>query len=578
MTALDPAHKDSSGMTAPLAFTLDLEDHRPDDRAEQRYPAVVEALLDDLEAWGTTATIFVVGGLVDESPALIAEARARGHEIGLHGAAHAPLPEVGPDRFRSETAKATEALAGLLGKPVAGFRAPIFSLVPESAWAPEILLELGYAYSSSVLPAANPLYGWPGAPRRPFRWPCGLVELPAPTFGVGPVRLPLLGGTYLRTAPWLAVRAARRRAQGLEAPWIYAHPYDFDPAEPRWVVPEVGRLGSRLLWLGRAGMAERVRRLAAGSRVTMADLAAACADAEVFHRVPEGSGQAQSNSEDDHAARRRHDHSEDGEYEYDHSEDGEYEYDHSEDGEYGQDDMVHELPRAALVDRVDWLVERCRGRRVIHVGFADAGCRDEQDQAGRWLHARLTESASELVGLDADAASVDRAVSEGYEAYEADCTDRAAVEALGLAPAEVVVAGEVIEHVGSPGPFLEGLQPLCALGGRLIVTTPNAGGLVNAAAALARGVEVNHPDHVVMFTWRTLTELMRRHGWRPLEAAVYVPVPRGRGRRSRLEWLGMRSVLGAERMLSRLGRPFAADGLIVVAELSDPAASASASG
>ena len=523
-------------MSDPIAFTLDLEDHRPDDRAEPRYEAVVEALLDDLDSWGTTATVFVVGDLLDESPALVREAAARGHEIGLHGASHTPLPELGPDRFRSETGRATEALAELTGQPVAGFRAPIFSLVPESAWAPEILAELGYLYSSSVLPAANPLFGWPGAPRGPFRWPGGLVELPAPVFGVGRLRLPLLGGTYLRTAPGPLVRAARRRADGREAPWIYAHPYDFDPGEPRWVVPEVGRLGSLLLWHGRAGMAQRVRELAAGSRVTLADLAGACADAEVFtHAATEPS---------------------------------------ERDPEYSQGDMVHELPRAALVDRVEWLVESCRGRRVIHVGFGDAGLRTEQDRAGRWLHARLAESASELVGLDSDAASVDRAVSEGYEAYEADCTDRAAVEALGLAPADVVVAGEVIEHVDSPGPFLDALRPLCRAGGRLVVTTPNAGGLVTAAASLARGVEVNHPDHVVMFTWRTLTELMRRHGWRPSEAAVYVPVPRERGEQSCLEWLGIRAVLGTERILARLGRPFAADGLIVAAEPADPTSAA----
>lgn len=545
-------------MTRPVAFSLDLEDHRPDAAAERRYPAIVAALLDDLDAWGTTATIFVVGDLLGEVPDLIREAASRGHEIGLHGASHTPLPEAGPDRFRGETARATEALAGLIGRPVSGFRAPIFSLVPESAWAPEILAELGYSYSSSVLPAANPLYGWPGAPRRPFRWPCGLVELPAPAFGIGPARLPLLGGTYLRTAPWLLVRAAHRRAAGQDAPWIYAHPYDFDPDEPRWVVPEVGRLGSRLLWHGRAGMADRVRMLAAGSSATLAELASDAADAEVFD---DSDGRPKVRR-----ARlgRRRDSERPGP--------GADPDDHGR--EYGHSDMVHRLPRAALVDRVDWLVERCRGLRVVHVGFGDAGLRDQQDRAGRWLHARLAESASDLVGIDADSGSVSRAVAEGYQAHEADCTDRAAVEALGIAPADVVVAGEVIEHVGSPGPFLEGMRPLCRPGGQLIVTTPNAGGLVTAAASVARGLELNHPDHVVMFTWRTLTELLRRHGWRPVETAVYVPVARGRGDQSRRDWLGIRAVLLAERALARMGRPFAADGLIVVAEPSEPTSAA----
>jgi SAM-dependent methyltransferase len=234
--------------------------------------------------------------------------------------------------------------------------------------------------------------------------------------------------------------------------------------------------------------------------------------------------------------------------------------------EYGQDDLVHQLPRTSIVDRVPWLVDQCRGRGVVHVGFADAGFRDEQQRAGRWLHGRLAEVTSSLVGIDSDARSVEHAVAAGLEAHLADCTDATAVAGLGIAPAEVVLAGEVIEHVDAPGPFLDGLRHLCRDDGRLIVTTPNAYGLVNVAANLIRRVEVNHPDHVLMFTWRTLTELMRRHGWNPVDVFTYVPAVRERGDRSRAEAVAARALLGTERVLGRLGRPFAADGLIVVAE------------
>ena len=155
---------------------------------------------------------------------------------------------------------------------IQGFRAPIFSLVPESSWAPEILGELGFTYSSSVLPAFNPLFGWPQAPRVPFRWPCGLIELPSPVFGFGRLAAPLLGGAYLRVAPGPIVSWAARSAP--KHAWLYAHPYDFDPDEPRWVVGEVGRLGSRVMWWGRSAMKTRVGPLIAGNRRTLADMAA----------------------------------------------------------------------------------------------------------------------------------------------------------------------------------------------------------------------------------------------------------------------------------------------------------------
>lgn len=234
--------------------------------------------------------------------------------------------------------------------------------------------------------------------------------------------------------------------------------------------------------------------------------------------------------------------------------------------DYSYDDLVHRLPRAELVERIAWIRERCRGRRVIHVGFADAGFRDTQARSGRWLHGHLSEVAADLVGLDADPEGVAAARNAGYAAHLVDCTDPAAVAALGLDAAELVLAGEVIEHVDAPGPFLDGLATLCRPDGQLIVTTPNALGLVNVAAGLLGGVELNHPDHLMMFTWRTLSELLRRHGWRPVEAATYVPAVRTRGSSSRLESTAVRAVLAAERLLGRLGRPFSADGLIIVAE------------
>lgn len=253
-----------------IVFTLDLEDHRPDPSAELRYPAVTDELLDDLESWGVIGTVFVVGDVVHDQPDLVARVAARGHEIGLHGADHTPLPEVGPDRFRTATAEAMDRLAQVVQAPVSGYRAPIFSLVPDSAWAPAILTELGFRYSSSVLPARNPLYGWPGAPTEPFRWPSGLVEIPSPVFGIGPATVPLLGGVYLRLAPIPLIRWASRRAP--DHAWLYSHPYDFDPDEQRWVLPEVGRLGSRVMWWGRTGMKHRVESIVANSERRLIDV------------------------------------------------------------------------------------------------------------------------------------------------------------------------------------------------------------------------------------------------------------------------------------------------------------------
>src|SRR5262249_30199545 len=158
---------------------------------------------------------------------------------------HVPLPRLEPATFRAETARGRALLEDLTGAPVTGFRAPTFSLVPETRWAVDELTEMGFAYSSSVLPARSPLHAWPGQPRHPFRWPGGLVELPCPVAVVGPLANPYLGGVYFRVLPWTAVRLGLARSHPDEVLWLYCHPYDFDPDEPFIPRGDVGRLGNR---------------------------------------------------------------------------------------------------------------------------------------------------------------------------------------------------------------------------------------------------------------------------------------------------------------------------------------------
>ena len=228
--------------------------------------------------------------------------------------------------------------------------------------------------------------------------------------------------------------------------------------------------------------------------------------------------------------------------------------------------MMHRLPRARVVDRTEYLVAQARDLRVIHVGFVDAGFREMQDQSGAWLHGHLAKSAKSLVGIDIDEPGVEMARREGYEVYVLDCRDQAAVAELALEPADLVIAGEVLEHVDDPAGFLRGLHALVKPQGSLVVTVPNATGLLNTAAALT-GREVQHPDHIATYTWRTLAQLLARHGWKPTEVRTFVrPVKtrRSDGFGVRVLGFGARVVQWIERLLGRLGAPFLAEGLIVV--------------
>ena len=158
------------------------------------------------------------------------------------------------------------------------------------------------------------------------------------------------------------------------------------------------------------------------------------------------------------------------------------------------------------------LLELCRDRYVVHVGFVDERLLERRMVEGGWLHERIAGVSSRLVGLDIAEDGVSWARGKGYEAYAVDVQSPEAVEALGLEPADVVLAGEVIEHLDAPGPFLRAMLPLARPDGLLVVTTPNAYRVLNFVVP-ASGAELIHQDHTAWHSPLTLRNLLERAGW-----------------------------------------------------------------
>lgn len=230
-----------------LTVTFDLEDNRHSSTQEERFVSMSNRFLEFVEERGITATVFIVGEIARSHPHLVRRVVEGGHEIGLHGLRHVAINEVGRSRLGAELREGRALLEQVAQAPVRGFRAPIFSLTPSTRWAAESIAQAGFAYSSSILPAANPLHSWPDAPRCPFRWDNGLIELPCPVGGIGRVQIPFLGGIYLRYVPMPLTRRFLSKLDGASALWTYSHPYDLDSDEPYFVLPHAGRLTSLIV-------------------------------------------------------------------------------------------------------------------------------------------------------------------------------------------------------------------------------------------------------------------------------------------------------------------------------------------
>jgi polysaccharide deacetylase family protein (PEP-CTERM system associated) len=196
-------------------------------------------LVEELDETGIQATFFVVGQIARHNPALIRFIAASGHEIASHGWDHQRLHNLTPASFREDVRRSKDALEQVTGCPVEGYRAPTFSVVRQTAWALDVLADLGMIYDSSIYPVVHDRYGVPGAPRAPFLANAGgrgLLEFPLATLRFMGMRIPIGGGGYFRLLPLVLLERALRQVMRECSPpvaMLYFHPWEFDPLQPR---------------------------------------------------------------------------------------------------------------------------------------------------------------------------------------------------------------------------------------------------------------------------------------------------------------------------------------------------------
>lgn len=215
----------------PITFTIDLEDHLEVYAPDGRWVRNTRCILEFCAQKKLRATFFAVGKCTAQ-PALLREIATGGHELALHSYDHIPLTHEDAKTYRPKLAAAKKSFEDITGKKVAGFRAPVFSLTPDSAWVLEDLARLEFVYSSSVIAGQGVFAGYPGTPDIAFRWGNGIVELPVPAMDLGGFSLPFLGGVYLKLLPLSVVKMAmEKRAAEKCLLWTYTHPYDIDEEE-----------------------------------------------------------------------------------------------------------------------------------------------------------------------------------------------------------------------------------------------------------------------------------------------------------------------------------------------------------
>ena len=246
-------------------FSVDLEDVRlrmsDGLRHEPRVEKLVEQYFKFLNKYQAKATFFTVGDIPKQYPNLIKTIVGEGHEIACHSNKHIPVAEQTREEFKTDLLKNIENLTNAGVSSLIGYRAPVYSITNKTPWAFDVLSELGFKYSSSILPAKNPLYGWENFGEVPRKMNERLWEIPVSVRGGNFLNVPFSGGVYFRVLPMMLIEKSFKEhySKGL-AVTGYFHPYDIDAKQEFFMHPGINNnwFYNWLMYYNRTGVFSRL--------------------------------------------------------------------------------------------------------------------------------------------------------------------------------------------------------------------------------------------------------------------------------------------------------------------------------
>jgi SAM-dependent methyltransferase len=183
-------------------------------------------------------------------------------------------------------------------------------------------------------------------------------------------------------------------------------------------------------------------------------------------------------------------------------------------GPYDMKAWGKRIPKGCWVDRDAAVLDLCRGKRVAHLGAADAPFHLDKARAGELLHVKVQRAAGEVVGFDFCGPAVEELRAE-FGINDIVVTD--ATRPLGgVEPHsfDVVLCCDIIEHVSHVGGLLDTCRALLRPDGLLVVTTINATALKPAVRAVL-GREDVHFEHTAYFSYGTLCQVLVMNGFTP---------------------------------------------------------------
>lgn len=154
--------------------------------------------------------------------------------------------------------------------------------------------------------------------------------------------------------------------------------------------------------------------------------------------------------------------------------------------------------------KIAFVVDQCRGKDVLDLGCVQHDARFEANKF--WLHKAVRSVAKSVVGLDLHGPGVEQLRMKGYDIVHGDAQDFDFGRTF-----EVIVAGDLIEHLSDLGGFMRSCAKHMTTESVFVVCTPNPWHWHKVVRAAWKPVPVNE-EHTCWICPTTLNQLAGRYG------------------------------------------------------------------
>ena len=167
------------------------------------------------------------------------------------------------------------------------------------------------------------------------------------------------------------------------------------------------------------------------------------------------------------------------------------------------------LINASVEDKVSFIERACSGRSVLDMGCV---CHNAEFAVSdpNWLHKKIKAVAKDVMGLDYLPQEVAKLRDLGYNIIYGDASKPIDLDRK----FDVIVAGDLIEHLHNFEGFFENCKRLLNKGGRLLVTTPNPFFADEFHYVAFRNTFLINPEHTCWIDPMAMSHLAGRFGFR----------------------------------------------------------------